>query len=79
MRALAEEGDCLRPLQGRDRVVELARDAEELSARNQEPQVRARREQLRERGCGLGDLFEVVEQQQELALSNMVGQAVLRA
>src|SRR5947208_817234 len=67
MRALAEEGDCLRPRQRGDRVVELARYAKELSARNQDPQVRARRKQLRELGCGLSDLFEVVEQQLELA------------
>ena len=51
MRALAEERDCLRPRQRGDRVVELARDAKELSARNQDPQVRARRKQADRRGA----------------------------
>ena len=53
-------------------------DPQQLPARDQEPQVGAGLEQLRELGRRLDHLLEVVEQQQELALGDVLGEAVLR-
>ena len=77
-RALAEELDRLRLGERGHGVLDLAPDAEELPARDQEAQVGARLEQLRELGRRLDHLLEVVEQQQELALADVLGEAVLR-
>ena len=77
-RALAEELDRLRLGERRHRVLDLAADPQQLPARDQEPQVGAGLEQLRELGRRLDDLLEVVEQQQKLALADVLGEAVLR-
>ena len=76
--ALAEELDRLRLGERRHRVLDLAADPQQLPARDQELQVGAGLEQLRELGRRLDHLLEVVEQQQELALADVLGEAVLR-
>ena len=78
-RALAEELDRLGLGQRRDRVLDLAADAQQLAARDEQLQVRAALEQLAELGRRLDHLLEVVEQQQQLALADVLGEAVLRA
>ncbi len=78
-RALAEQLDRLRLRERRDRVVDLAVDAQQLAARDHQLQVRAALEQPAELRRRLDHLLEVVEQQQQLALADVLGEAVLRA
>ena len=77
--ARAEELDCVPVGQRLDRILDLAAHAQELAARNEQPQVRAcldERGQLRRR---VDDLLEVVEHEQELALADVVRERALRA
>src|SRR4051794_1550594 len=69
-RALTEELDRFRARERRHGVVDLPTDPQHLPAGDQEAQVRARLEQLRELGCRLDHLLEVVEQQEELTLAD---------
>ena len=78
-RASAEELDRLRLGQRRHRVLDLAPDPEQLAAGDEQPEVRAAPRAARELGRGLDDLLEVVEQEQQLALADVLGEAVLGA
>ena len=71
-RALAKQFDRLRLGERWHRVVDLARDPQQLPAGDQEPQVRARLEQLRKLRSRLHHLLEVVEQQQQLPVCDVL-------
>ena len=58
-------------------ILDLPPDAQQLAARHQEAEVRAGLEQRRELRGGLHHLLEVVQQQEQLALADVLGQAVL--
>ena len=73
----AEELDRLRLRQRRHRILDLSPDTQQLPARHQEAEVRAGLEQRSELRSGLHHLLEVVQQQEQLALADVLGQAVL--
>ena len=77
--ALAEERDGLGRGERRHRVLDLALDAQELAAGDEQRQVGAGAEQRRELGRRLDHLLEVVEQEEQLALADVLGEAVLGA
>jgi hypothetical protein len=54
-------------------------DAQELSGRDEEREVGTSAEKRRELRCSVDHLLEVVEQEQELALVNVLGEPVLGA
>ena len=60
-----EEADRLLVRERRHRVLLLPRQAERLPARHEQDEVRAGGEHLGDPGCGLHDLLEVVEQQEQ--------------
>src|SRR4029453_18742645 len=60
--ALTEEGDGLLGCEGRDGIIDLALDAQELARGAEEGEVRTGPEELRELGGGVDHLFHVVEQ-----------------
>ena len=70
-----EELDRLGVGQRRHRVVDLAADPQQLPARHQEAEVWAGLEQLAEPGRGFHHLLEVVQQQEQLAPADVLGQA----
>ena len=74
-----EELDRLGAGQRRHRVVDLAADPQQLPARHQEAEIRARLDQRAEHRRGFHHLLEVVQQQEQLTFANMLGQAVLGA
>ena len=75
--ARAEELDRLRLGERRDRVLHLAAHAQQLTARDKHREVRAGLDERREFRRRLDDLLEVVEQDQQLALADVFGKAVL--
>ena len=77
--ALAEEGDGLRLRERWDRVLDLALHAQELAARDEESEVGAALKEGGELGGGLDHLLQVVEEEQQLALADVLGEAVLCA
>ena len=77
-RALAEKLDRLRLREGRDRILDLAVDPQQLPARDHQLQVGAVLEQRAELRRRLDDLLEVVEQQEEVALGDVLCKALLR-
>jgi hypothetical protein len=58
------------------RELDLAADAEPLSARRDDRQVRAGLDEVGERGRGTEDLLEVVEDEEHLALADVIGEEV---
>ena len=78
-RALAEERDGLGLGERRHRVLDLALDAQELAARDEQREVGAGLDERGELGRRLDHLLEVVEQEQQLALADVLGEAVLGA
>ena len=79
LRARAEELDSVRLGQRGHRVIDLAADAKELAARDQQLQVGAPLEQLAQVRRRLDHLLEVVEQEHELPLFDVLGEALLGA
>ena len=77
--ALAEERDGLGLGERRHRVLDLALDAQELAAGDEQREVGAGAEERRELGRRLDHLLEVVEQEQQLALADVLGETVLGA
>ena len=77
-RAHAEKVDRLLLRKRRHWVLHLARDPQQLAARDEELQIGAGLEQPSQLGGRLDHLLEVVEQEQQLALCDVLGQAVLR-
>ncbi len=75
--ARAEEGDGLGGGERGDRVLDLAGDAQELAARDEQGEVGAGLQELGELGGGLHHLLQVVEQEQHLSLADVLGEAVL--
>ena len=75
--ARAEELDRLRLLERRHRVLDLAPDPQQLPARYQQAQVRTGLEQRTELRRRLHHLLEVVQQHEQLALPDVLGQPVL--
>ena len=71
----AEELDRVRLGERRHGVLDLAADAQQLAARHEQAQVRTRLDQPRELGRRVDHLLEVVEQQQQLALADVLAQA----
>ena len=71
--------DRIRLGEGRDRVVDLTTDPQQLAAGDEQLQLRAALEQQPEIGRGVHDLLEVVQQEQQLALADLLGEPVLRA
>ena len=65
------------PLRGRHRELHLALYAKELATRHEQAEAGARRE-ARQGGRCLDHLLEVVEQKQQLALADVLGEVVLR-
>ena len=63
----------------RDRVLDFAPDAQELPARDEHRQLGAALEQRRELGRRLDHLLQVVEQEEQLALADVLGEPVLGA
>ena len=72
-----EELDRVRLGERPHRVLDLAADAEALPARRQHAQVRARLDEVGERRPRLDHLLEVVEDEEHLALADVVGEVVL--
>ena len=78
--ALAEEVDRLGLGKRRNRVLDLSLDAQELAARDEQGRGWDRHcEEICELGRRLDHLLEVVEEEQQLALADVLGEAVLRA
>ena len=75
----AEELDRLSFREGRHGVLHLALDTEHLAARHEQLKRGALGQQRRQIGGCFDHLLEVVEQDQHLAPSDVVGQAVARA
>ncbi len=73
----AEEIERLELRQRRHGILDFPPDAQQLAARHQETEVRAGLEQRRELRGGVHQLLEVVEQQEQLALADVLGQAAL--
>ena len=74
-----EEADPFLVNERRHRVLLLTGYMQRLPARDEEVEVRAGGKQLRNVGCCLHDLLEVVEEAEHLLVLDVVGQAVLRA
>jgi hypothetical protein len=75
--ARAEEIDGLSSGKRRDRVLDLSLYAEELARGDDEGEVGARRQELRKLGRGVDHLLKVVDEEQQLALGDVRGEAVL--
>ena len=76
LRALAEEGDGLGLGEGWHRVLDLALHTQELAARNDQGQVGAGEEEAGELGRRLDHLLQVVEEQEHLPLTDVLGKTV---
>ena len=76
---VAEELDRLGFGERQHRVLDLASDAQQLAARDEQPEVRAGFDERGELGCRVDHLLEVVEQEQQLPLADVLGEAVLGA
>ncbi len=74
-----EEADPFLVNERRHRVLLLTGYMQRLPARDEEVEVRAGGKQLRNVGCCLHDLLEVVEEAEHLLVLDVLGQAVLRA
>ena len=79
LRAIAEQRDRFGLGQWRHRVLDLALDAQQLTGRHEQREIRARAQERRKLGCCVDHLLEVVEQQQQLALADVPGKVVLCA
>ena len=77
-RAGAEELDRLCLCEGRHRELHLALYVKELATRHEQAEAGARGEKARQGGRCLDHLLEVVEQKQQLALADVLGEVVLR-
>ncbi len=75
--ALAEERDRLGVSERRHCVLEFALYAQQLARGDEERQVGTRRSERGELGSGLDHLLEVVEEERALALTDVLGEAVL--
>jgi len=78
-RALAEERDGLRRNEGRHLVLHLALHSQELTARADKGEVGAGLEKHGQLRRCLHHLLEVIEQQEQLAHPDVLGEPVLRA
>ena len=76
--ALTEKRYSLRLGERRHGVVDLAAHAEQLAAGHEQVEVRADLDERGEVGCDFDDLLQVVEQEQQLPLADVVGEAVRR-
>ena len=74
--ASREELDSLGCRHRRDRIFDLPANAQQLAARDEDAEVGAAFEQIGERGRGIDDLFEVVQDQQQLPLGDVRSQCV---
>jgi hypothetical protein len=79
LRPLAEQRDGLRLGERRDGELDLALHAKELPARDDERQIGAGRKERRELGRRRDDLLEVVDQDEQLALPDVLDEPVPRA
>ena len=75
--ALTEQRHGLGRGERRHRVLDFALDAQELAARHEHVQIGAGAEQRRQLGRRLDHLLQVVEQQEQLAFADVLGEAVL--
>ena len=75
--ALAEQRHGLGRGERRHSVLDFALDAQELAARHEHVQIGAGVEQRRKLGRRLDHLLQVVEQQEQLAFADVLGEAVL--
>ena len=79
LRTLAEERDRLGLGQRRHRVLDLALNAQQLTARDQHCEVGTGSKQRAELRSRVDHLLEVVEQEQQLPLADVLGEPVLGA
>ena len=77
--ALTEQRHGLGRGERRHRVLDFALDAQELAARHEHVQIGTGAEQRRQLGRRLDHLLQVVEQQEQLAFADVLGEAVLRS
>ena len=75
--ALTEQRHGLGRGERRHRVLDFALDAQELAARHEHVQIGTGAEQRRQLGRRLDHLLQVVEQQEQLAFADVLGEAVL--
>ena len=61
------------------RVLLLAADVKRLPARDEEVEVGAGSQEVREFGSGLDQVLEVVEEQQQVLVGDVLGESVLGA
>ena len=79
LRPLAEQRHRLGGGERRHRELDLAVDAQALAARDEDGEVRARGDERGQLGRRRDDLLEVVDEEQELALADVLGEAVAGA
>ena len=75
-RAGDEQLDRVRLGEGLDRVLDLAADTEAFPARREDREVRTRLDEARECRRRLDHLLEVVEDQEHLALADVLGESI---
>ena len=76
---LTEKRHSLRLGEGRHGVLDFAAHTQQLAAGHEQMEVRADLDERGEVGCDFDDLLQVVEQEQQLPLADVVGEAVFRA
>ena len=74
-----EERNGLRVAEWQNRVLDLPPDAEQFPARHEQLQVEAGLDERGKPRCGVDHLLQVVEEQQELALADVLPEPVLGA
>ena len=79
LRPFAEQRDGFGLGKRRNRILDLALDAQQFPRGHEQREVRARPEQRRERRCSVDHLLEVVEQQQQPTLTDVRGKFILGA
>ena len=77
--AREEQRDGIGLVERLNRVLDLTAHAQALPARHEQPEVRARLDELRELRRRIDHLLEVVEDEEHLALADVIGEAVRRA